>query len=461
MRLELSREAAGRTAHVPSPHGVMRARDIVVVWHAGFDASAPLARLPWRSSELRALSRAGIELPDPDLRMSLESAAWRRTVRAARETFVIATPDTFLGAAHLQLPLWDEIVARSDAKRVHIQRVTLEVPAFLARGGSSIVATPRLDLPSSRSTWRVDAPVLAASVDQQTSFSAGAMEALLACPLRWLLDSVVHLRAGEMTTLPEDALLYGKLGHRLAEELHGRRALDHPARLEEVLEPLLDDLLDSEGGPLALPGLSAERVQVRRKLIRAMRALCDFLVENEMNVVEVEHGMEADWDGRRLKGRLDLLVTRADESEVIIDLKWGTSRYRKALLAGTALQLALYAETRRRASGSISTAPAAYFSLKSSHATGLRADALALTTWVDGASLADTWSRAERTTKLLLAHLRTGEVPVPGVNERAPVLDHVSLAAAERELHYEQAGDAGCQYCTNAALCGRAWETFR
>ena len=84
--------------------------------------------------------------------------------------------------------------------------------------------------------------------------------------------------------------------------------------------------------------------QVQDSLI----ALVEHLQSAEVVSVQMELWQEGRFTGGDLNGSIDLLATRKDGTEAVIDIKWGRKKYRReALLANNYLQLATYAHLRR------------------------------------------------------------------------------------------------------------------
>lgn len=459
---EIAHEEAGRIAHVGSPHAVHRGHDIVVVWHAGYDAQVALGRLPWRASEREALEAQGLRLPDRDALMEADARAWRRVLASTQQTFVVATPDVHLSDAQPNLPFWDEIVARCGAtpRDVHLVRWTPDrLLALAPEKLASPIATALepLALPFARQIWRIRPKALEAPIAALPRHSPSSLEPLFACPLRWVMESLLRIKPGGLSRVPDEEILYGTIGHRLVEVLHDRGLLGAPDRVATEAPALLADLLDREGGPLLLPGRVAEREQVRSRMLGSVKRLAEFLRANQLIPKAVEQVTEATWEGRKYYGRMDLVVERTDKSEIVVDLKWGSTRYRDALRKGFALQLAFYAETRRRETNASRPIVAAYYSLKNGAALALRADAMKRATSVNGPSLEVTWKRAEHAMKAGFARLEAGEIFVSACPENSDKDFLAYHALPPHPEDYNPPADAGCTYCSNASICGRKW----
>jgi len=73
--------------------------------------------------------------------------------------------------------------------------------------------------------------------------------------------------------------------------------------------------------------------------------------------VQMELWQDGSYAGGKLNGSIDLLATRADGSEAVVDIKWGGRKYRRdSLLANSYLQLATYAQLRRNSDAALSPA---------------------------------------------------------------------------------------------------------
>lgn len=194
-------------------------------------------------------------------------------------------------------------------------------------------------------------------------YSPTSLETLLGCPLRWVLRHRAGLGSGWAVSIPSGPRLNGQLGHRLIEELHLAGALKDPKLTEDAAGPILERLLQEEAAVLLRPGMTFELFQLRTQLVTAATRLAEVIQQNRLTVAGVEVKTSADWAGRKLEGRMDLLLADGEDHDVILDLKWGSKVYQDKLAAGLALQLAVYAGARRIERGAARLPTAAYFSL--------------------------------------------------------------------------------------------------
>lgn len=103
-------------------------------------------------------------------------------------------------------------------------------------------------------------------------------------------------------------------------------------------------LVEREGAVLLEPGRGVDRQRVGAHLERAVIRLIAHLRAGGIEQVAPEASREVPFAERRLVGVIDLLLTDAERRHAVVDVKWASESYRRALLvANRALQLATYA----------------------------------------------------------------------------------------------------------------------
>lgn len=460
VRFELSPERASRLDPVDSPSGLRVPRDLVVWWHCVSETSwRPPAR-PWRRAEVAALGAAGVLLADPAERLAAEARAWRQVVLAARQRLVLVMPRWAAGEPLEPHPIWDEIVARLGATPADVRRVSREAPDLVS-GPSAPRAVETVDLgalalPEARPEWAIDGGQLRPALRH----SASSLEALVGCPLRWVLTYAAGLREGGIASISDGPVLFGTLGHRLVEELHGAGVLAQGIELERHFDEHLERLLREEAAVLLRPGMTFELAQLRRQYLVAVQQLVALLAASGLTVADVESEIDVSWRRGQLKGRLDLLLSDRKGREVVIDLKWGKSRYRGLLEAGRAIQLSVYVTARRLSTGAPRTPPAGYFTIKAGEMLTLDGEAFAGVQPLAGPSLDETWMKLERTVDFVEQQLAKGRVPVTGVTRSLPLLEALRVPEPDRAKALELETGASCEYCSYSAICGKSWETL-
>lgn len=457
-------EEAGRVAHVNHPSALLAACDDVVFWGFVAGAEQRAAPLPWYPLERRALQDAGVVLSDPGRLLLSEINGWRRAVLAARRRVVLVMPRSHQGTATAAHPLWDEIAARLRLSEdgSSLARVSQELSQVLASKGGNLATVrslPPLALPVPSATWRVPAEALRTSTPRDAS--ATAIQKLVGCPLSWVLEHRLDLRAGAVAQIAVGPLLNGQLSHRLVEELFKAGAFERDeATFLAQAEDTLNSLIANEGSTLLLEGAVFERAQLCKQVHRAMRELWRYLHDAGLRITAVEEPVEVASASGRLHGRLDLRLEDADGNAAVLDLKWGASSYRRLLERGEAIQLALYARALRPPGGDAVTPPGAFYALSS--ASVLTCDPrLRARKTMRGISLDETWSRLERTQSLIREALNRGVIQVGNTSEDPALLERLGVPDTARTLYYDAEKDAACGRCQFQAICGRAWRSFQ
>ena len=122
------------------------------------------------------------------------------------------------------------------------------------------------------------------------------------------------------------------------------------------------------------------------------------------------------FEGRRLTGTIDLMLTRGNGQRAVLDIKWAGESYRGSLLAeNRALQLATYAYLQKSQDESNAWPAGAFFIL----ATGnvLAADRTRFPDAIvhpssDGSGTADLWDRLQVTCDWRWQQLEEGRIEV-------------------------------------------------
>ena len=463
--LDLTLERAGRIDHVDDPAALLAPARTVVFWGFVSGTERRTQLPPWNQAEITALAKAGVRFPDAGELLAVESRAWRQGILAASERVVFVAPGTTKGASCAPHPTWDEIAARLGLRNEQSLALLTRTPHELLGGrGEALVAVasvPALPLPAARHTWTLPAGRIASEQTLQTSPTA--LGALASCPLRFVLSHHARIRGGALARVANGPLLNGSLGHRLVELLFGEGAFElEETAFDARAEAVLEALLATEGATLLLGGAGFERMQLVPQLVRAMRALRQYLARTGWRIAAVEEAVTTTSTLGILKGRLDVRLVNDAGKEAVLDLKWGDSHYRTLLQEGRAVQLAAYVQGIHELGTVTSIPPAAYFSL--SNARVLTADGrmgMDRKT-LEGATLAETWSRVERTAKAVQGALRAGTVHVAATKNALPLLDALAIPEAQHAQHYALTdAKQACEYCDYAAICGKAWEAVR
>jgi hypothetical protein len=241
--------------------------------------------------------------------------------------------------------------------------------------------------------------------------------------------------------------LSGKLGHRLIEELHLEGSLSAPERTAERSRVLFDRLVAEEAAALLGPGQRTELVQLKAQLCAAVESLSTWLVASSLLVIGVEEEVKGSWRGKELAGRLDLLLADEDGREVVVDMKWGASRYTLLLEQGLAVQLAIYSQLRQLSQTSGRWPLSGYFCL---------GNGKLLTT--ERSLLTGNDTAAGATALVVERQLSAGRVAVTGVTRSLPLWNGADAPANDGTGYLPFERGSACTYCEYGAICGRSWE---
>ena len=262
------------------------------------------------------------------------------------------------------------------------------------------------------------------------------------------MEYIGGIRKGATAALPEGPVLWGNLAHELL-----RRVLAAQPDTPEDAKTLAEALFDSEGprlaGTLFLPGRDAERSRVRLTIAKAARALVRSLQAAGATELTMETEVVAQVPElavtSALSGTPDLVV---GSPLALLDLKWSSeSQFRDRLKAGTAHQLAVYAELLRQTRNS--TPQIGYFVIQRGHMLTTEIEAFAgADERISGPSLQETWSGLVAACGRRQDELRDGRIEVaapadPSRKNQDALADGVLVLQAK------------CKYCDYQALCGR------
>ena len=153
--------------------------------------------------------------------------------------------------------------------------------------------------------------------------SPSTLETLLACPLRWYLQYVLHLSDDEESLLL-DAVVKGNMAHEAAEQVFREGATPD----EETLLALLQKQARVRGARMAHPGRIGELRGMAAALHRALRRFIAVADREGYRFHSAEQTAQAKFQDVLLRGRYDLAFARAGEASpsLIVDMKWSRGR---------------------------------------------------------------------------------------------------------------------------------------
>lgn len=296
---------------------------------------------PWSSRELTALKQVGVELASVKDQLKQAAASWLRPVMAARTQLVLVLPPS----GEEVHPLWQTICAVTTSPTVH----TLE--SLIAEGAESLAPVTPVPLPEARRWWQLPEDV---SVELRETESFSSLEKLLFNPYQWLLQYPAKLKTSQIASLGGNFRLFGNLAHGLIEQYfqHPKALSMSEADFEAWFTGAFTKLVDHEGASLRGFGKGADLEGFRYRVREALRVLRTHVRDAGMGAVVPEQLLAGHFAEGVVKGKADLVMTRAHDKQVIVDMKWaGQKKYREKLAAGRHLQLVIYAALLHKQSG--------------------------------------------------------------------------------------------------------------
>ncbi len=332
-------EEAGRARATTAPAAVTGPWPTVVWWNLVRESAA--IDYPWSRRELEALRASGVCLPEVDDLVLRRSREWLRPLCNAAEQLVLVVHHDERGTH----PLWTRIDSLFDGlSMVEIEPVLLDGVETLQPLGVRTRELPPRPLRAPRRWWSLP-PERAIAPREVESYSS--LSKLCDYPHEWVLRYAARLRAGRAATVMDGSRLWGNLGHRLFEEFFRTRANWTTLPDEAVfawVRSELPGMIEREGAVLLGPGRGVDHQRVAATLERALVRLLAHLRSAGVVEVTAEAAGEATFEGGRLTGTIDLLLTRRNGQRAVLDVKWAGESYRGGLLRDNrALQLATYA----------------------------------------------------------------------------------------------------------------------
>ncbi len=335
--------------------------DNVIWWDC--QATDRVQRWPWSRSERAALAANGVQLQTEDEQLEWLGRAWLRPVLAARERCVFILHDD----AERHHPTWDQVASLTEGLPM-LQIAGADTAAQLGVAQGPLQAR---SLPPKVRWWQLPPAV---TLPQRESESFSSLDAYIHSPYQWLLRYAARIRPGALGSVSDGSQLKGNLAHRLYEEYfnaHPAITGIDPRTIDAWVDVCMPALLQQEGALLLEAGRQAECERFIVQLQESLTTLVEHLQSAGAISVQMELQQEGLYAGGRLNGSIDLLATRADGAEAVVDIKWGGRKFRRdALLANSYLQLATYAQLRRN-NGAVLPPALSYFIVMDAHLLSL------------------------------------------------------------------------------------------
>jgi ATP-dependent helicase/nuclease subunit B len=409
--------------------------DNVIWWDC--QATDRVHRWPWSRTERKALADNGVVLHSEDQQLQWMGKAWLRPVLSAQKQFTLVIhSDT-----DRHHPIWDLVASLSEGLPI-LAASDLETTERLGVPQSALEVR---NLPAKARWWQLPKSI---HIPKRKAESFSSLDSYIHSPYIWLLNYVAKIRPGSLATVSDGNLLKGNLAHRLFEKFLNNH-MDISAiqldRIPQWADKHLIDLLQKEGAILLEPGRQAECEHFISVVQRALSTLVVHLQNAKVVKVEMELWQEGHYVGGKLNGSIDILATRADGSEAVVDIKWGGKNYRRtSLIEGSYLQLATYAKLRL-AEGAGSYPMLSYFIVVDAHMFSLNHDffpAVEIIVPDNQENTAQFWQRFEQSWRWRKAQFDKGLIEVT-VSNTEPTIDS---SPGEDGLSVPEASDTFSDY---------------
>lgn len=328
----------GACPAVSEPGAALDAFDRVIWWQMGLPAM-PIS-YPWSQAEIVQLAEAGVHLPDQAEELEHAARAWLKPILAARKQLILVLPPKGT-EVH---PVWLMIEALVEGLPVR------PLEALLTDAGLGTAAVHHAPLPTKRRWWALPASSLPVRKGRD---SYSSLELLLFNPYHWVLKYPAALKTSRILALGQDFRLLGNLAHGLVERFF---MLSDALHLDDAafvawFGPAFEGIVAEEGATLLMPGRRSDLESFRLQLRHALEQLRHQLGRAGVVKVAAEMELDGQFAGGALGGYADLVLTRADGSQAVVDMKWAGNKFADALKENRHLQLAIYAELLRQKSG--------------------------------------------------------------------------------------------------------------
>ena len=328
----------GACPAVSEPGAALEAFDRVVWWQMGMPTMP--TSYPWSQAEIVQLAEAGVHLPDQAEELEHAARAWLKPILAARKQLILVLPPK---GAEVH-PVWLMIEALVEGLPVR------SLEALLTEAGQGAAAVHHAPLPTKRRWWNLPAGSLPARKGRD---SYSSLELLLFNPYHWVLKYPAALKTSRILALGQDFRLLGNLAHGLVERFF---MLSNALHLDDAafatwFGPAFEGIVAEEGATLLMPGRRSDLESFRLQLRNALEQLRHQLGRAGVIQVAAEMELDGQFAGGELGGYADLVLTRADGIQAIVDMKWAGNKFADVLKENRHLQLAIYAELLRQKNG--------------------------------------------------------------------------------------------------------------
>ncbi len=335
---------AGELRSVQAPGSIWGEVTRLIWWSFTGPGERP-ALLPWSRAELASLEKEGVYLEEPAVTAAQITARYSQVLQWGSGQAILVRSALARSEQTIAHPLSHQLrpILKDASAEVFVraERLLREPEVLLARRRLIRQETQTTSPPLGRAAWHV--PEQALRRLEARRESASSLRRLLTCQMAWMLQDVIGLRPGKFAEIPGPDQLFGNLAHEIARRLLRPGAPPPEATVRAAAGHLFEELLPQMAAPLQRPEFAGELATARDLVPAALEALVRLMHERGLEIVGTELDREGVVGNLALHGRIDLAV-RQGVRPAILDLKWTRSerRYRKEIVDGDAVQLAIY-----------------------------------------------------------------------------------------------------------------------
>jgi len=377
----------------------------------GCDNASLSTEQSWSLLEEQMLLANGIALIADETLVAWKTSTWLRPILAAEKQLILVVHDNKEG----HHPLFDQInTLVTGYPEYDLLDLIQQSKTVKTLKSPQMVTVPQLKLPGKKRLWQLPEST---ELPTRKMESFSSLESFLFGPYMWVLRYQAKLKAGSLLSVSDRNLLKGNLAHKLFENYFNANSNISKINVNEInrwAELELNKMIETTGAVMLLPGRTAERENFIHNSQIALTSLVVHLQTANVVSVQMELHSEGIFAGGMLMGYMDLLATKEDGTEAVVDIKWGGSKYRReSMTKSQYLQLAIYAKLRLQAKGAF---PAVgYFIINTQELLMLDSDYFADAEIIEPENeenISRFWNRFEKTWRQRRHQLNDGLVEV-------------------------------------------------
>lgn len=318
-----------------------------VVWWGFSQPQLGVARtVVWSDDEYKLMQEHGITIERPVEKLRRESSSWRMPILNAQNRVILVKPRVISGRRAIAHPLWDEITSVVEGSSW--QKVTCAASEVYRRPtvefGNTVIECEEqkpVALPGALRTWTVQPN----AIKPRFKESYASINKMLGCPLAWALQYGAQMWQPKALNLPEKQLLLGTLAHAVVKDMYDSKRHWTPHEAQEHASRAVETLIPQMAASLQLPGLSPQLREATEAIPASVFHLVTLLNDSGATVEGCEVPLKVALSkSADLAGKVDMLIRLPSGERAVLDFKWSSSSYwyRKQLVEGKALQLAIY-----------------------------------------------------------------------------------------------------------------------